>query len=277
VVNLAKVLTFKPSTNKIDFLEYTEKTIHTEHGKMYKVTTESGHSIKPTDDHSLATIGTGNFFSPIPPQDSLGLFVPIPFRLDFLQDDEDFSVNNFDENNLLTWPGVYLFSYFLEKSEECNGVLELDSNKELAETQYLLFKAGIYYEINGLSLNLSPDSFGYVPELESDGIWRLIPRELAAEENTYRLLPLTWSKVIRVEKVEREDVTYDFTVPEFPLFIGNSILIYDTMQVHVPVTEEAKADALEKMLPSKNLFSARTLEPTMLPQQESTYGCFLAS
>lgn len=277
MIDLTKVLTYKPSNNKIDFLDYTEKTIHTEHGKMYKITTESGHSIKPTDDHSLATIGKGNFFSPIPPQDSLGAFVPIPFRLDFLQDDNDFSSDKLDEENLLTWPSVYLFSHFLEKAINQSGAIVTKTDKELAETEYLLFKSGIYYEINGSTLNIYPDSFGYIPELDSDGSWRLVPRECSLEENTYRLLPLTWSKVVSVEEVEREDVTYDFTVPEFPLFIGNSILVYDTMQVHVPVTEEAKEDALTKMLPSKNLFSARTLEPTMLPQQESTYGCFLAS
>ena len=74
-----KVLSFSPRLQRVVFLDYTQKTIHTNHNKMYKITTSTGHSIKVTDDHSLATVGENNFFKPLPPENSLGSFVPIPF------------------------------------------------------------------------------------------------------------------------------------------------------------------------------------------------------
>jgi DNA-directed RNA polymerase subunit beta' len=136
----------------------------------------------------------------------------------------------------------------------------------------LLSRLGINYDYTEEYVKAYPYDVGLVPEDN-----KLVPRNEARKSNVYRRLPYTWSEVVSVEKVEREEVTYDFTVPEFPLFIGNNILVYDTMQVHVPVSEEARLEALEKMLPSKNLFSPRTGDPLMLPQQESVFGMYECS
>ena len=259
-----KVLTYKPLDNEVGFLDYTERTVHTEHGDMYFIETASGHSIKATDDHSLAIPGDNDFFSPCPPQDSLGKFVPIPFNLDIVDDTLDLK---YDAMNPITWPAIDLYAAYSDSKS-----IKTEGPRDKAYMMWLLFRAGLYYEVDGDTLNVDSESFGWIPE---DG--KLIKREEAAFGNPYRLMPFTWSEVVKVEKIEREETTYDFTVPEFPLFIGNSILVYDTMQVHVPVTEEARNDALNKMLPSKNLFSLRTLDPVMVPQQEHTFGVFLAA
>lgn len=58
------VLTYNPQTNKNEFLKYTERSVHTKHGRMYYVETRSGYNIKVTDDHSLATVGTDSFLAP---------------------------------------------------------------------------------------------------------------------------------------------------------------------------------------------------------------------
>ena len=52
----------------------------------------------------------------------------------------------------------------------------------------------------------------------------------------------------------------------------------DTMQLHVPISEEAVKEAYEKLLPSRNLFSAARLSgPVYKPSQDFLYGLWKAS
>lgn len=51
----------------------------------------------------------------------------------------------------------------------------------------------------------------------------------------------------------------------------------DAMNYHVPATDGAVRDAVEKMLPSKNLFSAATFKVMYLPQNEYTGGLYEAT
>ena len=51
----------------------------------------------------------------------------------------------------------------------------------------------------------------------------------------------------------------------------------DTMNYHVPVSEGAVKDALEKMLPSKNLLSTKTFRAHQLPQNEYQGGLYHAT
>ena len=51
----------------------------------------------------------------------------------------------------------------------------------------------------------------------------------------------------------------------------------DQMNVYVPVTEEARREALEKMLPSKNLFALRGKWPIHTPVQDAVLGLYQAS
>jgi len=51
----------------------------------------------------------------------------------------------------------------------------------------------------------------------------------------------------------------------------------DAMNYHVPVTDEAVTDAVEKMLPSKNLKSSSNFKVHYLPKQEFLMGLYLAS
>lgn len=283
---MSKVLTYSPKLNANTFLNYTERTVHTEHGKMYRVTTESGHSIKVTDDHSLATVGINDFFAPIPPAESLHMPVPVISFIDYeseltapresdierlaeiIVDDTRFYAEEF----MLSVPVSLLYPYVFCSLDRLNWECHVRNEREADILKVILARLGILYDFEGLYFFCDINDLGYVPQ---DGI--LISRATARDTNVYKRMPYTWSLVEEVEEVKREPVTYDFTVPEYPLFVGNSILVYDTMQVHVPVTEEARQEALNNMLPSKNLFSARTLDPMMLPQQESVYGMYEAS
>lgn len=280
---MGNVLTYSPTTNTNRFLEFTERTVHTEHGDMYKITTESGHSIIATDDHSLATVGSDNFFAPLPPAEAKGKYVPIMSHIDYegtldviaieelmsdMIDDIHFAVKDY----MLSLPVDVLYVHVFCGMDRLNWHYKYTDEHDKILMGTLLSRLNIIYSYTSDEVIGYPGDTGLVPE---DGV--LKPRADARKTNPYRLLPYTWSEVVSVEKVEREDTTYDFTVPEFPLFIGNNILVYDTMQVHVPVSEDARREALEKMLPSKNLFSPRTGDPLMLPQQESVFGMYEAS
>jgi len=51
----------------------------------------------------------------------------------------------------------------------------------------------------------------------------------------------------------------------------------DAMQYHVPSTEDAAKEAVEKMLPSKNLFSVANFKAHYVPQADFQTGIYLAS
>ena len=64
-----------------------------------------------------------------------------------------------------------------------------------------------------------------------------------------------------------------------PLVVGGFGADFDgdAMQYHVPTTDAAKNEALEKMLPSRNLFSASTFKIHYAPSQEYIGGLYEAS
>lgn len=51
----------------------------------------------------------------------------------------------------------------------------------------------------------------------------------------------------------------------------------DTIQIHVPVSEEARKEAVQKMMPSQNLFSLKDFSVHYLPQQEDIFGLYTAT
>jgi len=64
-----------------------------------------------------------------------------------------------------------------------------------------------------------------------------------------------------------------------PLVVGGFGADFDgdAMQYHLPITEAAKEEALEKMLPSRNLISAGSFQAHFLPSQEYVGGLYEAS
>ena len=88
---------------------------------------------------------------------------------------------------------------------------------------------------------------------------------------------LKWEPITKIDYKGRMDA-WDITVPG-PLTFATSdgIIVQDTMTYHVPVSDRAVKEAYEKMLPSKNLLSARDYTAHYLPQEEFNLGIFLAS
>jgi DNA-directed RNA polymerase beta' subunit len=51
----------------------------------------------------------------------------------------------------------------------------------------------------------------------------------------------------------------------------------DQLNIHVPATEEARKEVLEKMLPSKNLLSPKSFQPVLIPSNEAALGLYSLS
>ena len=86
-----------------------------------------------------------------------------------------------------------------------------------------------------------------------------------------------WDRIETVEDAPTETV-YDLAVPETKVFaLASGLVVYDTMGVHVPITEAARKEVLEKLLPSKNLFSPASDRVVNQPTMEMVLGLYLMS
>jgi DNA-directed RNA polymerase beta subunit/DNA-directed RNA polymerase beta' subunit/intein/homing endonuclease len=88
---------------------------------------------------------------------------------------------------------------------------------------------------------------------------------------------VVWDTIVSVENLGKTTV-YDLAIPTTKVFVVNGgLVIYDTMAVYLPLTEEARKEAIERMLPSKNLFSTTNYGIMHAPDQEAVIGIHLAS
>lgn len=83
-----------------------------------------------------------------------------------------------------------------------------------------------------------------------------------------------WESIDRVERTGVEEIGYDLTVPGYDTFVNaDGVVLSNTMNFHVPSSDKAVQEAIEKMLPSKNLFSTTDLRsPRYVPMMEMTLG-----
>lgn len=67
---------------------------------------------------------------------------------------------------------------------------------------------------------------------------------------------IVWEYIAEVEDTKIVETGYDLTVPGSDTFVNSEgIVLSNTMVFHVPTTAEAAQEALDRMLPSKNLLS----------------------
>ena len=85
---------------------------------------------------------------------------------------------------------------------------------------------------------------------------------------------VTWVRILSVEKTGQAEVGYDLTVPGPDTFISDDgIVLSNTVNIHLPASEKASKEALEKMLPSKNLISLTDLKSVRYkPEKEQVSG-----
>ena len=99
-------------------------------------------------------------------------------------------------------------------------------------------------------MNSKPIIINRAPVLHRYGVMAFYPR-------------LTKNKVMEVNPVITKGFGADFDG--------------DAMQYHVPSTEEAAKEAVEKMMPSKNLFAAANFKAHYVPNKDYQTGVYLAS
>jgi DNA-directed RNA polymerase subunit beta' len=99
-------------------------------------------------------------------------------------------------------------------------------------------------------MNARPIVINRAPVLHRYGVMAFYPR-------------LTKNKVMEVSPVITKGFGADFDG--------------DAMQYHVPSTDAAAKEAVEKMLPSKNLFSAAGFKAHYVPNKDYQSGVYLAS
>lgn len=87
-----------------------------------------------------------------------------------------------------------------------------------------------------------------------------------------------WEYVTNIEEVPSETV-YDVAVPETKVFaLENGLVVYDTINVHVPSSDEAVKEAWEKLMPSADPYSDRDTDKlVLLPMQEQILGNYTAA
>lgn len=89
---------------------------------------------------------------------------------------------------------------------------------------------------------------------------------------------MVWETVQTCKKAETERV-YDIAVPETNVFaLASGLIVYDTINLHVPSSDEAVKEVQEKLMPSIDPFSAREPDKIVpLPKQEQILGLVSAN
>lgn len=88
---------------------------------------------------------------------------------------------------------------------------------------------------------------------------------------------VTWDPIESVTDAPTETV-YDLCVPETKVFaLESGLVIYDSMNIHLPVSPGAVKEVREKLMPSQNLFSLTDRSIHYKPSQEFILGLFNAT
>lgn len=83
-----------------------------------------------------------------------------------------------------------------------------------------------------------------------------------------------WATIDHIQKTDVEIQGYDLTVPGYDTFVNaDGVVLSNTVNIHVPASAKASKEALDKMLPSKNLFSLTDMKSVRYkPEKEQISG-----
>lgn len=90
---------------------------------------------------------------------------------------------------------------------------------------------------------------------------------------------ISWVPIESVEKTGKVETGYDLTVPGYETFMNSEgVILSNTINVHVPASDDAVKEAYEKLMPSKHAFSDRDSSKVVpLPKQEQILGLYTAA
>lgn len=88
-----------------------------------------------------------------------------------------------------------------------------------------------------------------------------------------------WSMVTDVVKTGKVEELHDLTVPGYETYVNaEGVVLSNTINVHVPASDDAVKEAYEKLMPSSDPFSDRDQDKVvLLPKQEQILGLYTAA
>ncbi|TRZ52309.1 MAG: hypothetical protein D4S01_03195 [Dehalococcoidia bacterium] len=89
---------------------------------------------------------------------------------------------------------------------------------------------------------------------------------------------MRWASIKSIEKTGIKETGYDLTVPGYETFMSvDGVILSNTMNFHVVVSDKAIEEANRKLLPSKNLRNPANFGTMWEPRQEFLQGLYSAS
>lgn len=186
----------------------------------------------------------------------------------------------------------------IEKAKECpcgNRDKKTDIDKETCDTlmEVVDSVANKHESIDGISVVKEPKSIvricklkGFITLAQANKLLEFIehrkPRsELLDNPVLKKLQQLTasdvkWTWIDSIEKTGKVETGYDLTVPGYETFMSDEgVILSNTVNFHVPVSDKAVRQANEKMMPSENLISLTDLQSARHPiSKEQILGLF---
>ena len=87
-----------------------------------------------------------------------------------------------------------------------------------------------------------------------------------------------FEKVVSVEKTGRKETGHDLTVPGYETFSSvDGVVLSNTMAIHVPASEGARKEIIEKLMPGNQLLDVGRFKAQFMPRQEFSLGLWYAS
>lgn len=148
-------------------------------------------------------------------------------------------------------------------------------------------------KVSGILLSLDKSSYitfnrtskkGYVPTTIADKIAKVLKAAPELQTELWKkwlslydkLDNVVWERVEGFTNTGMFEEGYDLTVPGYETFMNSEgVILSNTVNLHVPSSDKAVAQAKAKMLPSSNLISLTDLSsPRYQPSKEQIFGLY---
>lgn len=86
-----------------------------------------------------------------------------------------------------------------------------------------------------------------------------------------------WAQIESVEDAGNREV-FDLMVPDGKVYaVNNGFVVWDTVNIHVPVSDNARKEAMDRMRPSRNLIALSNHKIMYKPEKEYMQGLYIAT
>ena len=88
---------------------------------------------------------------------------------------------------------------------------------------------------------------------------------------------MLWMTIDSIEPTGKRQV-FDFEVQNTKVYaVNNGIVIWDTVNIHAPVSDNAREEARRRMFPERNLIAMKNRQIAYKPEKEYLQGLYTAS